>query len=232
MPEFKVPTVNPPTPKLPSAESLQFNTPNVSLAPNLSAIPTNLPPPDAALKTLVNASGAPDLSLKGVSEMSGVNLPVIPPFNFPKIPTFPGMDLPGLLMGKSPKFISETLMKYQTISPPFIPGLKMNMGTIAAAASIIKSAASGGGGSIVKHLVDGIANDLTQEILGPIQKSVDESLGNVQSSIDGATQNVENAFAPPTPTSEESNPLQSAVDSATGAVQTQADKISNTPPTN
>ena len=141
-------------PSVPNVSSLAISTVKTSLAPSLSAIPTSaggvtsfaanklsiptvLPPTGDALKTLAGAAGIPgvDLSLKSISGMTGITIPT---FGFEAIPAFPGLDYPGLLLGKSKKFIAETAAKYLTISPPFIPGVKMNMAIVIAAASVLK----------------------------------------------------------------------------------------------
>jgi hypothetical protein len=142
-------------------------------------IPVGLPSTTDALKTL----GVP-VNLAGIKALTGLELP--------KFPLFPGIDLPGLLLGKSPKFIAETILKYKTISPPFIPGLKMNMAVILAAASVIKAAASGNAGALAKHLLDGILNEIKGELVQSLQESINSTginkLGEqLQTTIKNAT---------------------------------------------
>jgi hypothetical protein len=121
-------------------------------------IATALPSTGAALRTL---GLTPTLSNLGIT--------------FPKFPEFPGLDLPAVLIGKSPKFIAEYVVKFKTIVLPFIPGVKLNMATALAAASILRTIASGNGKEIIKHLVSGLVNDIANETLKGLQKSIDST---------------------------------------------------------
>lgn len=143
-------------------------------------IPIGLPNTTDALKTL----GVPT-DLKSLQALTGLQLP--------KFPLFPGIDLPGLLLGKSPKFIAEVIMKYKTISPPFLPGVKMNMAVILAAAAVIKAAASGKGGELLKHLLEGITNEIKGELIKSLQASIDSTgINKVGQQIGEAINNATN----------------------------------------
>lgn len=158
-----------------NAESIKSLTTKQGLATTISAvasgmnIPVGLPSTTDALKTL----GVPT-NLAGLQKALD--------FKLPQIPAFPGINF-ALLLGKSPKFIAEVVLKYKTICLPHVPGLTINMGQALAAISIIKAVASGQGGAIVKHLLEGIAGELKAELVGQLQKSISAGLKETEDSL-------------------------------------------------
>lgn len=208
-----------------SAPSINITSPIASAANlNLSGIgssmgiPSSLPPPGQALNTLTQGLGVNTTNLSqafagNVSSMIPSSLK-LEGLQFPKLPEFPGIDMAGINLGAGPKFIAEQIAKYKTIVPPFVPGLKINMGMALAAVSILKAAASGGAGELVKHLLDGIVSDLKSQVAGQINSAIDSTgINNVQGQLNGVIGDAKNSFIdqynqnnpPQTTTDEEGN---------------------------
>ncbi len=146
-------------------------------------IPTSLPPVGDALKTLGFNASMPklDLSLTGL--------------NFPKLPEFPGIDLAGINLGAGPKFIAEQIAKYKSIVPPFIPGLKINMGMALAAVSVIKAAMSANPSELLKHLLSSVVDDIKGQALGQLQTAIDSTgVNNLQGQLNGVVGGAKDSF--------------------------------------
>lgn len=133
-----------------------------AFAANKLGIPTSLPPLNQALRTL----GIPDMIKVSVGNLG---------LEFPKIPEFPGLDLIGIYLGAGPKYIAEKLAKYRLIIPPFLPGLKINMGMVLAAASVIQAIVKVGPGEILKHLLSQVAQDITGQIMEQVNDAIDKT---------------------------------------------------------
>ena len=113
----------------------------------------------------------------------------------PKIPPFPGIDLAGINLGAGPKFIAEQIAKFKTLVPPFVPGLKINMGMALAAISILKAAMSANPSELVKHLLDGIVSDLKNQVAGQIQNAVDSTgVNNLQGQLNNVVGSAQDSF--------------------------------------
>lgn len=109
---------------------------------------------------------------------------------FPKIPDFPGLDKIGLYLGAGKKWIAEQLAKYTMICPPFIPGLKINMGMALAALSIIRALMKNSPSEILKHLLSQIADDIVGQVMDQVNDAVDktginEKIGDLKDQIGG-----------------------------------------------
>jgi len=146
-------------------------------------IPTSLPPVGDAFKTLGFNASMPkiDLSLTGLK--------------FPKLPEFPGIDLAGINLGAGPKFIAEQIAKYKSIVPPFIPGLKINMGMALAAVSIIKAALSANPSELLKHLLSSVVDDIKGQALGQLQTAINSTgINNVQDQLNGVVDGAKGSF--------------------------------------
>lgn len=147
-----------------------------------AGLSATLPPVDQALRTL----GLPT-SARGLIQLSGLQ--------FPQIPAFPGIDLIGINLGAGPKWIAEQIAKFKTIVPPFIPGLKINMGMALAAISVIRAALSTSPSELLKHLLNSIVDDLKSQVADQIQNAVDKSgLNNLQDQLTGVVGNAKISF--------------------------------------
>jgi hypothetical protein len=129
------------------------------------------------------------------------------------MPSFPGLDKAGILLGAGPKFIADKITKYTTIVPPFAPGLKINMAMIGGAIAIISALSSGNPGAILKSLVEDLVDqavgDLKNQVGDAVNGAMDQTgISNLQDQIQGIQGNMQNA-----------------VSDATGAVQ---DNVSGT----
>lgn len=149
-------------------------------------LPTGLPPLGQAFNTL----GVPT-SFTGLVNLSGLQ--------FPKIPAFPGIDLVGINLGAGPKFIAEQIAKYKMIVPPFVPGLKINMGMALAAISVLRAAMQVGPGELVKHLLSNIVDDLKQDLISQVNQQLNNSLTppdgqNIQIQLGGVVDGAKNSF--------------------------------------
>ncbi len=146
-------------------------------------IPTSLPPVGDALKTLGFNASMPkiDLNLTGL--------------NFPKLPEFPGIDLAGINLGAGPKFIAEQIAKYKSIVPPFVPGLKINMGMALAAVSVIKAAMSANPSELLKHLLSSVVDDIKGQALGQLQTAIDSTgVNNLQGQLNSVVGGAKDSF--------------------------------------
>lgn len=113
----------------------------------------------------------------------------------PKIPPFPGIDLAGINLGAGPKFIAEQIAKFKSLVPPFVPGLKINMGMALAAVSIVKAAMSANPSELVKHLLDGIVSDLKEQVAGQIQNAIDSTgVNNLQGQLNNVVGGAQDSF--------------------------------------
>lgn len=114
---------------------------------------------------------------------------------FPKLPQFPGIDLAGINLGAGPKFIGEQIAKFKTLVPPFVPGLKINMGMALAAISILKAAMSTNPSELVKHLLDGVVSDLKNQAAGQLQNAIDSTgVNNLQGQINNVVGSAQDSF--------------------------------------
>jgi len=168
-------------------------------------IPGSLPPVGQALNTLGFNASMPQLNLS----LTGLQ--------FPKLPEFPGIDMAGINLGAGPKFIAEQIAKYKTIVPPFVPGLKINMGMAMAAISVLKAAMSANPSELVKHLLNSIVDDLKGQVAGQLQNAIDSTgVNNLQGQLSGVVDNAKGAFVdefnrsnpPQTTTDEDGNVIE------------------------
>lgn len=234
--EFNVPKVAAPsvqTPLSPNLSSSSTGQPNALFvsndgfsAPKLSAPSVSLSPAPSVGGIASSAASSVGINTgilttqtssalgTSISFTSTIGSNVASQFSLSsmKLPgQIPGLDKAGILLGAGPKFIADTIVKYQTIVPPFAPDLKINMAMVGAAISIAKSSASGNVGDIAESLLE----DLKESAAGTLQDQI-------QSQIDAAkdvsgTNALESGF----------NNLQSQANITTGNVQ---DAINNTPP--
>jgi hypothetical protein len=168
-----------------------------------SGIPTSLPPPGQALNTLSQGLG---VSIPGTANItqafSGTVSSMLPAgslsisgLQFPKLPEFPGIDLAGINLGAGPKFVAEQIAKYKSIVPPFVPGLKINMGMAMAAISVIKAAMSANPSELLKHLLSSVVDDLKSQALGELNKAVDSTgVNNIQGQLNGMVDGAKSSF--------------------------------------
>jgi hypothetical protein len=115
--------------------------------------------------------------------------------NFPKLPEFPGIDLAGINLGAGPKFIAEQIAKYKSIVPPFVPGLKINMGMALAAVSVIKAAMSANPSELLKHLLSSVLDDIKGQALGQLQTAIDSTgVNNIQGQLNSVVGGAKDSF--------------------------------------
>lgn len=166
--------------------NLPSTFPNASIPPiNISSILCGKFPPSlgsiagqmgisVSLPGLGSALGIPSMSTSQAlstlglpNSLSGISDAVSKAIgqNLAKIPGFPGLDLVGISLGAGPKWLAETLLKYQTLIPPYIPGLKINIGMIVAALTLIKAIANANPSELLKTLLGNIKDDLTCDAL-------------------------------------------------------------------
>lgn len=183
-------------------------------------VPTSLP----SLGDSLNTFGLPSFD----AALPKLNLS-LQGLNFPKLPEFPGIDLAGINLGAGPKFIAEQIAKYKSIVPPFVPGLKINMGMALAAISIIKAAMSANPSELLKHLLDNVVNDLKGQVADQLKGALDSTgVGDLQGQIqgvqgqltgvmDGAKDSFVDQF-------NKANPPQTTTDSEGNTIETPAPK--------
>lgn len=119
----------------------------------------------------------------------------------PQIPQIPGLGPIGISLGAGPKFLAETLIKYKTIIPPFVPGLKINMAMAGAAISILKAVSGGNIGALATSLLEDLKESTgVSAIQDQVQSQVDQvkeitplaglesQYNNLQSSLQTTTQ--------------------------------------------
>ncbi len=171
-----------------------------------AGIPVALPPLDKALKTL-------GVEVKNLVKVNLADLGI----KFPKFPGFPGLDLIGINLGAGAKWIAETLLKYKIIVPPWIAGLKINMGIALAAIAVIKAAIETSPSAVLKHLLSTIVSDIKDQALSQLQTAINEAGSDIKSqisgAIDGAKQASKSSF-------ERANPPKTEVDPETGETRT------------
>ena len=176
------------------------------IASSLNLSSPTLPSTGEAINTLsqglgINMPGG--VNLNSLSQaFSGTVSSLIPAgslslsgLQLPKLPQFPGIDLAGINLGAGPKFIGEQLAKFKTLVPPFVPGLKINMGMALAAMSILKAAMSANPGELVKHLLDGIVSDLKSQVAGQLQNAIDSTgVNNLQGQLNNVVGSAQDSF--------------------------------------
>lgn len=126
------------------------------------------------------------------------SLPALPSLKLPDMPSFPGLDKAGILLGAGPKFIADKITKYTTIVPPFVPGLKINMAMVGGAIAIISALASGNPSAILKSLVedmiDQAVGDLKDQVGDAVKGALDQTgASNLQDQMQGIQGNIQNA---------------------------------------
>lgn len=107
--------------------------------------------------------GKDAISNIGISA-ADLNLKKLIPFEIPKIPDFPALGQVGMYLGAGPKFISEKVAEYTALVPPFIPGVPMNIGQIAAVASLISQMMKTNPSEFLKALLQSVQQDLLKEL--------------------------------------------------------------------
>jgi hypothetical protein len=172
------------------------------IASSLNLSSPTLPSTGQAINTLsqglgINLPGGANLNSLSQA-FSGTVSSLIPAgslsltgLQLPKIPPFPGIDLAGINLGAGPKFIAEQIAKFKTLVPPFVPGLKINMGMALAAISILRAAMSANPSELVKHLLDGVVSDLKNQVAGQLQSALDSTgVSGIQNQINGVQSQV------------------------------------------
>lgn len=166
-------------------------------------IPTSLPPPGQALNTLSQGLGVSIPTTANITQaFSGTVSSMLPAgglglknLEFPKIPQFPGADKIGITLGAGKQFVTEQVTKFQTIVPPFAPGLKINMGMAAAALSVIKAAMSANPSELLKHLLSSVVDDLKSQAIGELKTAIDSTgANNLQNQVSGVVDGAKSSF--------------------------------------
>lgn len=185
-------------------------------------VPTSLPSVGQSLNTFGLPSSLP--SFNATIPQINLNLQGL---QFPKLPEFPGIDMAGINLGAGPKFISEQISKYKSIVPPFVPGLKINMGMAMAAVSIIKAAMSANPSELLKHLLSSVVDDLKGQVADQLKSAVDSTgvnaiqgqINGVQGQLSGVVDGAKGSFVdefnrtnpPQTTTDEDGNTIEISV---------------------
>lgn len=113
---------------------------------------------------------------------------------FPKLPDFPGLDKVTLLLGAGKNMIAKAL-QYEILCPQFIPGVKINMAMALAAVAVAKALASTNPSELVKHLVDGIIDDLKSEVADQLQGALDSTgISDAQKQLDSIMSSAQDSF--------------------------------------
>lgn len=107
--------------------------------------------------------GKDAISNIGISA-ADLNLKKMIPFEIPKIPDFPALGEIGMYLGAGPKFIAEKVAEYTALVPPFIPNVPMNIGQIAAVASLISQMMKTNPSEFLKELLKSVQQDLLKEL--------------------------------------------------------------------
>jgi hypothetical protein len=90
------------------------------------------------------------------------------------------------MLGAGPKFLAQTLPKYTSIVPPYVPGLTISFGTIAGALAIIKSLASANPTQFLNQLTAGFVGDLKGQASALLQTAKDTSgISDLQNQVSG-----------------------------------------------
>lgn len=186
--------------------SLGVPTSAGGIASTLGLSSPTLPSTGQALNTLsqglgINLPGGANLNSLSqafsgtVSSLIPVGSLSLSGLQFPKLPQFPGIDLAGINLGAGPKFIAEQIAKFKTLVPPFVPGLKINMGMALAAISVLKAAMSANPSELVKHLLDGIVSDLKSQVAGQLQNAIDSTgVNNLQGQLNNVVGTAQDSF--------------------------------------
>ncbi len=105
----------------------------------------------------------------------------------PQVPNFPALDKGGIMLGAGPKFVANTVTKFSSIVPPFVPGLVMNVGMIAGAISVVKSMGSINPSQLLSQLTSNIAGDLKDQAGGLLKSATDAAggLGDIKNQVAG-----------------------------------------------
>lgn len=168
-----------------------------------SGIPTSLPPVGQALNTLGQGLGTSIPSVGNISQaFSGTVSSFLPEgglglknLQFPNFPQFPGTDKVGIILGSGKQFVSEQVSKFQSLVPPFVPGLKINMGMAMAAISVIKAAMSANPSELLKHLLSSVVDDLKSQALGELNKAIDSTgVNDIQGQLNGMVDGAKSSF--------------------------------------
>lgn len=211
---------------------------SLNVPTSLSGAVSNLGIPTTA-GGISSAFGGPT-SLSGALSSAGVQLPnfasavTLPPLNLPKMVNFPGLDAPGIALGAGPKFLAEKVAKLKTIVPPFVPGLKLNMGMIVGALAVIKAMASANPSELLKQITQNILDDLKDQVGDVANQALDstgvsgiqDQLAGIQGSAQGAMDNITGAAQGAIGGATEA--VQGAVSTATTATETAASTTATT----
>ena len=103
-----------------------------------------------------------------------------------KLIPFPSMDMIGIALGAE----KEQLLKIaqaKLVVPPWVPGLKINLGMIAGALKIIKEISSFNPSELLKQITDAIKEDIAEEVsnlkdstgISDIQNQVKDAVGKI-----------------------------------------------------
>lgn len=191
---------------------LGVSTSGGGISSNLSFSSLTLPSTGQALNTVaqglgVNLPGAVNLNSLSQAFTSGVSS-LIPAgslslsgLQFPKFPPFPGIGKIGLLLGAGKEAIAK-ILALDAFIPPHVPGLKINMGMALAAIKLVQVALSTNPSELVKHLLDGIISDLTDQVADQLESALDASgindiqnqIGDIQNQVSGMVGIAENSF--------------------------------------
>lgn len=181
-----------------------------------AGIPNSLPPVGQALNTL----GVPNITAANLSSLTGnVTITGLSNLQFPKMPEFPGTDKAGIMLGSGPLSLAKQL-KFNTIVPSFSPGTKINMGMAAAALSVLKAGMSANPSELVKHLLQGVVDDLKPQTASQLNNSVDSSeINGVKSQVGGVVDGAKSSYVDQF---NRENPPQTTVDEDGNIIETKA----------
>ena len=210
---ISVPTLSAPSVSIAAGSSLSSIASVSRISATIGGTPTTLAGAAATFGVQVpttiggisSAFGGPT-SISGVIGSAGLtaslpnfaaSLPALPSLKLLDMPSFPGLDKAGIILGAGPKFIADKITKYTTIVPPFVPGLKINMAMIGGAIAIISALSSGNPGAILKSLVEDMVDqavgDLKNQVGDVVNNSIDQTgISNLQDQMQGIQGNIQN----------------------------------------
>lgn len=112
------------------------------------------------------------------------------------LPKWPAIGKAGILLGAGPKFVSETVTKYTSIVPKFIPRVPLSVGSVVGAAKLIQSVASANPTDFVKQVMGDAVGGLKDQIasatniVSDVQGQISDAQNLAQDTVDGALSTV------------------------------------------